>query len=88
MVEVSIIVTITIVNVVLGVRDERLKKTDVSKKIKTFLSQCQCKGKHLMTTICWSKFASLLNELTSSFVRLFVQMATHLAKSRKNAFFT
>ena len=52
MVEVSIIVVITIVNVVLGVRDERLKKTDVSKKIKRFLSQCQCKGKHLMTTIC------------------------------------
>ena len=53
MVEMSIIIIITILNIVLGVRDERLKKTDVSKKIERLLSQCQCKRKYLTSTnIC------------------------------------
>ncbi|XP_028413200.1 transmembrane protein 94-like isoform X2 [Dendronephthya gigantea] len=41
MVELSIIVAITALNIVLGVREERLRKTELSKKIAKFLTQCQ-----------------------------------------------
>ena len=44
MVELSIIVAITALNIVLGLREERLKKTELSKKIGKLLARCQCKS--------------------------------------------
>ena len=43
LIEIAVIIVITVLNIVLGVREEQLKKTDVSKKIQRFLTRCQCK---------------------------------------------
>ena len=39
---------ITVLNILLGVREERLKKAEMSKKIGRFLTRCQGKKKNLV----------------------------------------
>ena len=61
MVEMFVVVMITALNVLLGVREEQLKKTEMSKKIGRFLTQCQCKW--------WS---SIVNDFCSKLQLWFV----------------